>query len=124
MEFKRTGAHEFTVSAKHSSTLTATLAFARVTGTTGGRSSDGQIYALNDIAFNPAYGTFATAGGDGTFVFWDKDNRAKLKTFQSCKYPITAVQFNTPGDLFAYAVGYDWSKGHEFNNAQYDFSIQ
>jgi len=93
----------------------------RVTGGSG-RTNEGQIYSLNDIDFHPQ-GTFATAGGDGTFVFWDKDNRAKLKTFQSCKYPITAVRFSTQGDLFAYAVGYDWSKGHENNNPQYPKKI-
>ena len=31
---------------------------------------------------------------------------------------MTAAKFNTPGDLFAYAVSYDWSKGHEFNSPQ------
>jgi mRNA export factor len=38
------------------------------------------IYPVNSIAFHP-YGTFATAGGDGTYCFWDKDARQKLKAF-------------------------------------------
>eukprot|EP00811_Abedinium_folium_P009580 NODE_18854_length_872_cov_5.417450.p2 GENE.NODE_18854_length_872_cov_5.417450~~NODE_18854_length_872_cov_5.417450.p2 ORF type:complete len:92 (+),score=19.11 NODE_18854_length_872_cov_5.417450:322-597(+) len=61
-------------------------------------------------------GTFATGGGDGTFVFWDKENRQRLKQFSPCHYPITAGKFNTTGELFAYAVSYDWSKGHEGNH--------
>jgi mRNA export factor len=38
------------------------------------------IYPVSNIAFHP-FGTFATTGGDGTFCFWDKDARQKLKTF-------------------------------------------
>jgi hypothetical protein len=51
------------------------------------------IYAVNDIAFNK-FGTFATmgwfaagratrliahVGGDGSFSFWDTDNKQRLK---------------------------------------------
>jgi WD40 repeat protein len=38
------------------------------------------IYPVSSIAFHP-FGTFATTGGDGTFCFWDKDARQKLKSF-------------------------------------------
>eukprot|EP00930_Biecheleria_cincta_P069310 TRINITY_DN57064_c0_g1_i1.p1 TRINITY_DN57064_c0_g1~~TRINITY_DN57064_c0_g1_i1.p1 ORF type:complete len:376 (+),score=56.73 TRINITY_DN57064_c0_g1_i1:53-1129(+) len=74
------------------------------------------IYAVNSIDFHPTLGTFATSGGDGTFIFWDKENRQRLKAFNSCNYPVVAGKFNAPGDLFAYAVSYDWSKGHEHNH--------
>merc|ERR1719265_3070400 len=75
-----------------------------------------EIFAVNSIDFHPTMGTFSTCGGDGTFVFWDKENRQRLKQFNSCHLPDTAGKFNAQGDLFAYAVGYDWSKGHEFNS--------
>jgi len=75
-----------------------------------------EIYAVNDIDFHPTMGTFATCGGDGTFVYWDKENRQRLKAFNSCHYPLTAGKFNAPGDMYAYAVSYDWSKGHEQNH--------
>jgi mRNA export factor len=78
--------------------------------------SNEEIFAVNDIDFHPTMGTFATGGGDGTYVFWDKENRQRLKQFQSCHYPITAGKFNGAGDLYAYAVCYDWSKGHEHNH--------
>merc|ERR1719188_516540 len=81
------------------------------------RSND-EIFAVNSIDFHPTMGTFATGGGDGTFVFWDKENRQRLKQFNSCNNPVTAAKFNAPGDLFAYAVSYDWSKGHEGNHPQ------
>lgn len=82
-----------------------------------------EIFAVNAIDFHPTMGTFATAGGDGTFVFWDKENRQRLKQFQSCHYPVTAAKFNAPGDMFAYAVSYDWSKGHEGNHPNLPRSI-
>lgn len=77
--------------------------------------SNEEIFAVNAIDFHPL-GTFATCGGDGTFVFWDKENRQRLKQFNTCHMPVTACKFNAQGDLFAYAVGYDWSKGHEGNH--------
>lgn len=86
------------------------------------RTTD-EIYAVNDIDFHPSMGTFSTAGGDGTFVFWDKENRQRLKQFNSCNYPVTAGKFNAMGDIFAYAVSYDWSKGHEGNHPTHAKSI-
>lgn len=38
-----------------------------------------QIYAVNSISFHNRYGTFATAGADGSYAFWDKDKRQRLK---------------------------------------------
>lgn len=81
-----------------------------------------EIFAVNAIDFHPL-GTFATAGGDGTFVYWDKESRQRLKQFNSCNYPITACKFNATGELFAYAVSYDWSKGHEGNHPSLPKSI-
>mmetsp|Transcript_7103 Transcript_7103/g.19487 ORF Transcript_7103/g.19487 Transcript_7103/m.19487 type:complete len:363 (-) Transcript_7103:61-1149(-) len=75
-----------------------------------------EIFAVNSIDFHPSMGTFATGGGDGNFVFWDKENRQRLKQFNSCTYPVTAGKFNALGDMFAYSVSYDWSKGHEGNH--------
>jgi mRNA export factor len=74
------------------------------------------IYAVNSISFHEEYGTFATAGSDGGFYFWDKDNKHRLKQFQRLNQPITATAFSADGSVFAYAVGYDWSKGYEHND--------
>ncbi|GJM93796.1 hypothetical protein PR202_ga10384 [Eleusine coracana subsp. coracana] len=51
-----------------------------------------EIYSVNSLNFHPVYGTFATAGSDGGFNFWDKDSKQRLK------------------------VCYDWSKGAEKHN--------
>ncbi|KAI0087307.1 Poly(A)+ RNA export protein [Irpex rosettiformis] len=70
------------------------------------------VYAVNDITFHPVHGTFSTCGSDGTVNFWDKDARTRLKTFDPSPGPVSATCFNRTGTIFAYAVSYDWSKGH------------
>ncbi|KAK8099077.1 Poly(A)+ RNA export protein [Apiospora kogelbergensis] len=77
------------------------------------------VYSVNDISFHPQHGTFSTAGSDGTFHFWDKDAKHRLKGYPTVGGSIVATTFNASGSIFAYAVGYDWSKGHQGNNAQY-----
>jgi mRNA export factor len=61
---------------------------------------------------------FSTAGSDGTISFWDRDSKYRLKAFPSVGGAITAADFSKDGALFAYAVGYDWSKGYTWNNPQ------
>ncbi|KAI0784157.1 Poly(A)+ RNA export protein [Abortiporus biennis] len=70
------------------------------------------VYAVNDISFHPVHGTFSTCGSDGTINYWDKDARTRLKTFEPAPGPVPATAFNRTGTIFAYAVSYDWSKGH------------
>jgi mRNA export factor len=87
------------------------------------------VYAVNDISFHPVHGTFSTCGSDGTVHFWDKDARTRLKStcgrsqytpvcsfslraaaFENANGPIAATAFNRTGNIFAYAVSYDWHK--------------
>jgi len=72
-----------------------------------------EVYAVNSISFHQRYGTFATCGSDGGYVFWDKDSKQRLKLFTRASQPITTSTFNRDGSIFAYALGYDWSKGAE-----------
>jgi len=44
----------------------------RDTGTAPGSRDTVKVYAVNSIAFHPVFGTFSTAGADGTFHFWLK----------------------------------------------------
>ncbi|CAG8619893.1 14008_t:CDS:2 [Gigaspora margarita] len=48
---------------------------------------------------------------DGTFNFWDKDSRQRLKGFNPVGTSIPAATFNRNGTIYTYAVSYDWSKG-------------
>ena len=74
---------------------------------------DTNAFPVNAISFHP-FGTFATVGGDGVVNFWDKDNKQRLKGFQPIDRPISCANFNTQGNMFAYASSYDWSKGSSF----------
>eukprot|EP00270_Netrium_digitus_P010877 TRINITY_DN3405_c0_g1_i1.p1 TRINITY_DN3405_c0_g1~~TRINITY_DN3405_c0_g1_i1.p1 ORF type:complete len:361 (-),score=61.70 TRINITY_DN3405_c0_g1_i1:178-1233(-) len=74
------------------------------------------IYSVNSINFHPVHGTFATAGSDGSYNFWDKDSKQRLKAMTRCNQPIPCSAFNNDGSIFAYAVCYDWSKGAENHN--------
>ncbi|EKM51871.1 uncharacterized protein PHACADRAFT_199377 [Phanerochaete carnosa HHB-10118-sp] len=73
------------------------------------------MWAVNDISFHPIYGTFTTCGSDGIIMTWDGENRKRLKTFESAGAPISATAFNHTGSVLAYAVSYDWHKGHMGN---------
>ena len=99
------------------------------------------IYSVNSIAFHTKYLTFSTAGADGYYNFWDKDSKTRLKQSAKVLYgppaasvsnsngtqpaSITSSQFDPSGELFAYSVGYDWTKGMppNFNPAAIKSSI-
>ena len=72
---------------------------------------DSNVYAVNGIAFQKQFGTFATFGSDGVVNFWDKDNKQRLKGFSAIQRTIPCAAFSEQGNLFAYASSYDWSKG-------------
>ncbi|CAD6186110.1 unnamed protein product [Caenorhabditis auriculariae] len=74
-----------------------------------------EIYGVNDVAFHPSHGTLVTIGSDGRYSMWDKDARTKLKTSDSHPMPLTCADVHSSGQILAYALGYDWSRGHEGN---------
>ncbi|RZF40514.1 hypothetical protein LSTR_LSTR000393 [Laodelphax striatellus] len=77
-----------------------------------------EVYPVNDVKFHPVHeSTLATVGSDGVFSFWDKEKRTKLKSSEAMEQAITKCAFNKDGQIFAYSVGYDWAKGHEFYDA-------
>lgn len=76
------------------------------------------VYSVNAISFHPVHGTFSTAGSDGTFHFWDKDAKHRLKGYPEVGGTISSTAFNRNGNVFAYAVSYDWSKGYSHNSPQ------
>jgi mRNA export factor len=82
------------------------------------------VYSVNAISFHPIHGTFSTAGSDGTFHFWDKDAKHRLKGYPEVGGSITATDFNKDGNIFAYAISYDWSKGFSANTPQYPTKIK
>lgn len=85
---------------------------------------DTHIYPVNSIAFHPIYGTFSTAGSDGTFCFWDKDAKQRLKNFPNVNGSVTATTFNRNGTIYAYARSYDWSQGYQGNRPDYPNDVK
>ncbi|KKA30705.1 hypothetical protein TD95_004190 [Thielaviopsis punctulata] len=81
------------------------------------------VYAVNDISFHPVHGTFSTAGSEGTFHFWDKEAKHRLKGYPNVGGSITSTAFSKTGGIFAYAVGYDWSKGYQANTQQLPIKV-
>jgi mRNA export factor len=65
---------------------------------------------VNDINFHPVHGTLVTAGSDSVYTYWDIDVHAKLKSSDQHDQAITKCCFNLNGQIFAYSIGYDWSK--------------
>jgi len=43
-----------------------------------------------------------------------KIKKIKIKDFEQGNAPVTCCTFNSNGTLFAYSVGYDWTKGTQF----------
>lgn len=90
----------------------------RDTPSSGPNRDVSSVYAVNSISFHPQHGTFSTAGSDGTFHFWDKDAKHRLKGFPSVGGTISATGFSRNGNIFAYAVSYDWSRGYAAHTQQ------
>lgn len=72
------------------------------------------VYSVNSVCFHPVYGTMCTAGADGTFHFGTRITSIGSRGFNDVGGPITATAFNASGNVFAYAISYDWSKGYQF----------
>ncbi|GAA5891171.1 hypothetical protein JCM6882_006446 [Rhodosporidiobolus microsporus] len=78
------------------------------------RAGSTSVYSVNALSFHP-FGTFVTAGANGGMNIWDHYSRTRLKNFPTAGGPISATGFSQNGKYLAYAVSYDWSKGHSGN---------
>jgi cell cycle arrest protein BUB3 len=62
-----------------------------------------RIFPVNACAFHPAYGTFATGGGDGTVLMWDYKAKKRLCRVRECETSVSSLAFNRCGNS-----GQDW----------------
>ena len=93
---------------------------------------------MNSICFHGPCKTFATAGSDGCYHFWDKDSKQCLKKGDfhisviavlftlwclgkkfnpAPNIGIVSGAFSPDGSIYAYATSYDWYKGAQFYDA-------
>jgi mRNA export factor len=70
-----------------------------------------ESFSVTAVNFHPSTGILATAGGDGSFCFWDHMNKTRIKSFEAGDLPISCAAFNHDGSLYAYARSYNWMKG-------------
>ncbi|EFA83564.1 WD40 repeat-containing protein [Heterostelium album PN500] len=71
------------------------------------------VYPVNTIAFHPIYGTFATGGCDGNVYYWDGQNRKRLFHLKHYPTSISALAFNSEGNLLAVASSYTYEEGEK-----------
>ncbi|KAH8298522.1 hypothetical protein KR044_009483 [Drosophila immigrans] len=75
------------------------------------------IYAVNDVKHHPIHNTLVTAGSDGEYAVWDTQSHNRLLVSSTQDQPLTKCCFNADGHMFAFALGYDWARGYEYNDA-------
>jgi mRNA export factor len=73
---------------------------------------DNRVYSVNSVSFFPNNANIlATAGGDGSLLFFDSQSRLKVYTHKE-NDAITCAKFTPNGAFYAYATGHDWSTGY------------
>lgn len=82
------------------------------------------VFPVNAIAFHPVFGTFCTAGSDGSLHIWDKESKHRIKQSGLLGGSVSAATFNASGSLLAYAISYDWHKGYQYNTPSYPISVR
>ncbi|KAH8409650.1 hypothetical protein KR222_004169, partial [Zaprionus bogoriensis] len=71
------------------------------------------IYAVNDLRHHPVHNSLVSAGSDGVYMCFDIVRGKKLFASSTKSQALTKCCFSADGQIFAYALGYDWTKGYE-----------
>lgn len=75
--------------------------------------TDKYYHAVNQVALSPS-GRLATVGANGRYYFWDHYSHNKALVSKKCENSLTCCAWGRnagDGNVFAYAVGYDGSRG-------------
>jgi cell cycle arrest protein BUB3 len=71
------------------------------------------VYPVNALAFHPAYGTFASGGGDSTVALWDADAKRRMKVYQKFPDSVAALAFSADGRQLAVGICPGFETGME-----------
>ena len=71
------------------------------------------VYPVNALAFHPVYGTFASAGGDGTVALWDAGAKRRMRQYQKFPDSVAALAFSSDGKYLAIGVCPGFETGME-----------
>lgn len=69
------------------------------------------IYSIHRINSVELKSPFTKAGGDGSFAFWDHIAKQRLKAHEGASDTIATAAMSPQGNIYAYAVSYDWFQG-------------
>lgn len=76
------------------------------------------VHPVNALAFHPVYGTFASAGGDGTVALWDAEAKRRMRQYQRFPNSISAVDFSRDGRFLVMGVCPGFETGMEDYSGQ------
>ncbi|KXJ85506.1 mitotic checkpoint protein BUB3 [Microdochium bolleyi] len=71
------------------------------------------VYPVNALAFHPAFGTFASGGGDTTVALWDAEAKRRMKIYPKFPESVAALAFSTDGRYLAIATCPGFETGME-----------
>ncbi|PSK59438.1 hypothetical protein B9Z65_3762 [Elsinoe australis] len=72
------------------------------------------VYPVNALAFHPVKtSVFASAGGDGTVILWDGDNKRRIRAFPAFASSVAAVAWGGDGKVAAIGTSPGFEDGTE-----------
>jgi cell cycle arrest protein BUB3 len=71
------------------------------------------VYPVNVLAFHPVYGTFASAGGDGTVALWDAVAKRRIKQYPALPASVSSLSFSSDGKYMAVGVSPGMEDGQD-----------
>ena len=80
---------------------------------TGEEAEVDVVYPVNALAFHPAYGTFATGGGDGVVSVWDAESKRRVKHYQKVGASVASLAFSGDGTFLAVGLSPGFEDGME-----------
>jgi mRNA export factor len=75
-----------------------------------------EVYATNCVASCLTADLGMAGGSNGQLYFWDLASGKYLQVFGASAAPVTACAISPNGEAYAFAAGYDWSRGADFYN--------
>jgi cell cycle arrest protein BUB3 len=73
------------------------------------------VYPVNQLAWHPIHGTFASGGGDGVLAMWDGVAKRRIKQYQKLSQSVEAMAFSPDGKYIAIGISPLIKDGTDFD---------